>query len=121
METNECCPGGQCSPIARRDFLRLTALTTLGVASGPVLAQAQRLASFVPVEKGVVPELMLKGERAVYRGDELKTIGMPIGGICAGQVYLGGDGRLWLWDIFNQIKFGSVQQKVEYRGNTWDA
>ena len=37
----------------------------------------------------------------VYRGDELKTIGMPCGGIAAGQLYVRGDGTLANWWIAN--------------------
>ncbi|MFS4454946.1 GH116 family glycosyl hydrolase [Maribacter sp. 2304DJ31-5] len=33
--------------------------------------------------------------------EDLKYIGMPVNGICTGQIYLGGDGQLWNWDIFN--------------------
>ena len=42
-----------------------------------------------------------RGEPEVYTGKDLELIGMPVGGLCAGQLYLGGDGKLWHWDIFN--------------------
>jgi len=61
---------------------------------------------FVPVDKKLDPKwvaaLTARGGRTWYTGKDLKTIGMPIGGICAGQVYLLGDGRLGYWAIFNK-------------------
>lgn len=60
----------------------------------------------VPADKRLSPEwvkaLTARGSRELYRGTDLATLGMPIGGLCAGQLYLGGDGRLWHWDIFNR-------------------
>jgi non-lysosomal glucosylceramidase len=60
----------------------------------------------VPADKKLSPEwvksLTARGERTTYRGADLTKIGMPVGGVCAGQVYLGGDGKLWHWDIFNR-------------------
>lgn len=59
----------------------------------------------IPAEKGLAPawrrSLIERSEPGVARGSELRWIGMPVGGIGCGQVYLGGDGKLWLWDVFN--------------------
>ena len=96
---------------SRRDFLRLSALTAASVAMLrlPAMAGPFTRADFeklVPADKKLsetwVKSLFARGSRTVYRGTELEKIGMPIGGICAGQVYLGGDGKLWHWDIFNR-------------------
>ena len=51
--------------------------------------------------KAFVGSTDCKGERKVYKGDELYTIGMPVGGICAGQLYVRGDGTLANWWIAN--------------------
>jgi uncharacterized protein (DUF608 family) len=61
----------------------------------------------VPVDKklspGWVKSLFERGTPQIFRAEALKYIGMPVGGMGAGQLYLGGDGRLWHWDIFNEV------------------
>ena len=114
------CKSG-CNPgIDRRDFLRLAGVGSLGLYAGlPIMGgpfEASDFQDLVPADKKLSPEwvkaLFARGERTVYRGKELVKIAMPIGGICAGQLYLGGDGKLWHWDIFNQPMrtFGSHYQ-----------
>jgi uncharacterized protein (DUF608 family) len=111
MEDKPCSCGGNCSPnIDRRDFLRLAGVGSLGLFAGlPAMAGPFESADFndlVPADKKLSPawvkSLFERGVPQVYKGEELKYIGMPVGGICAGQMYLGGDGKLWHWDIFNK-------------------
>ncbi len=40
-------------------------------------------------------------QRIVYRGQALRAVAMPLGGIGAGQIALCGDGSLQQWEIFN--------------------
>ena len=95
----------------RREFLQLLGLGSLalvaesGFVAGPFAAEeAEQL---VPLDKKLSPEwvraLTSRGEPEVYHGAETALIGMPVGGLCAGQLYLGGDGKLWHWDLFNQV------------------
>lgn len=48
------------------------------------------------------PDLSARGAPRRLSGDELRYVGLPIGGVGCGQLYLGGDGRLWLWDVDNR-------------------
>ena len=111
-----------CLQYRRRDFLRMMGLGSLGLATSGSLGWAQNpppnLADLVPADKKLAPawidSLFERGQPEVYHGDDLKFIGMPVGGICAGQLYLGGDGKLWQWDIFN-IVYNSGCGGAHYR------
>jgi uncharacterized protein (DUF608 family) len=112
-DEKETCRSANCTckrGVSRREFLVIAGTGAAMAAAGmPAMAgpfEAKDFEKLVPADKKLSPEwvrsLFARGTPAVYRGKDLDLIGMPIGGICAGQVYLGGDGRLWQWDIFNQ-------------------
>ncbi len=107
MRKNRCGRGpARCCGATRRQVLKSAALLPgLPFIAGP-FSQSD-FEKLIPADKKLNPEwirsLTARGERAVYRGAELEKIGMPVGGICCGQLYIGGDGKLWHWDIFNKI------------------
>ena len=106
-----------CGPIGRREFIKLAGIASASLSAARAGSEAiagpfepnDTADHFVPADKKLkrewVEALFAKGERAWYRGRDLETIAMPVGGICAGQLYLVGDGRLMNWDIFNQPVF----------------
>jgi beta-glucosidase 2, glycosyl-hydrolase family 116 N-term len=113
-EADSDCTSSSCAcrpPVQRRQFIQMlggiTAATLLSPSqpmAGPF--EASDFVKLIPPNKKLsqdwIKSLSLRGQPTVYRGKDLETIGMPIGGIGAGLLYLGGDGRLWLWAVMNQ-------------------
>ena len=96
---------------SRREFLKHAGLAAGVLGFQPWKAMAgpftrEDFEQLIPADKKLSPDwvksLFARGTPEILRGSELKYVGMPVGGIGAGQLYLGGDGRLWHWDIFNQ-------------------
>jgi non-lysosomal glucosylceramidase len=133
-DRNQCdsvdCSCNSNTDLNRRKFLSLTmygaagamvSSSGLGVMAGP-FAENENL-STIPVDKKLSAEwiksLFERGKPEFYTSDrdELKYIGMPVGGVCCGQLYLGGDGSLWLWDIFQsryQSDYGGMSMGKNY-------
>ena len=75
----------------------------------------------VPADKKLDPawvkSLTARGAPAVYTDRKaLDHIGMPVGGLFTGTLYLGGDGRLWYWDVLNLAREGIAPRSVKYKG-----
>ena len=78
----------------------------------------------IPADKNLSPEwersLFERGAPRSYSGQALMNIGMPVGGITTGAlVYLGGDGKLWHWDIFNRPLNGVMPRMIQYKDRSW--
>ena len=118
----------ECSKIDRRGFMALAASGAAGVVLDgtvlPVIAGASQENEYlktIPFDKKLNPQwlasLAARGKRTVVTDPAaLQHIGMPIGGLFTGTLYLGGDGKLWLWDIFNRVVEGILPRQVKYKG-----
>lgn len=113
----------------RRNFIKKS-----GLATGSLLFSSNVLFSKtiapgdplhnIPADKGLDPAwvraLYERGAATTYlkSKNELKYIGMPAGGLHAGTVYLGGDGRLWLWGIYNDEREGIDPKTILWNDGT---
>ncbi|MCP4270520.1 MAG: hypothetical protein GY781_00935 [Gammaproteobacteria bacterium] len=133
-EKSSCCsPNVSCTPnVNRRQLLKgigagmasLSGAFSMPIMAGPFLANGDGSGlsgadSPIPLDKKLsadwVKSLYARGTATTYKGwEQLQYIGMPIGGISSGTVYIGGDGKLWVWDIFNENHEGVVPQVYKH-------
>jgi len=96
---------------SRRSFIKksILGLTVAGLPTLPVFAGPFRYdenGHLIPEDKKLseawIKSLYERGVPDVFKATEgeLKYIGMPVGGINCGQLYISGDGKLWMWHIF---------------------
>ena len=89
--------------------IELVVCSLLAASLGTAQAAGIRAGHVIPTDKGIsqkkIQRMFERGRPETYRGKELDTIGMPVGGIATGQLYLRGDGTLALWQIFNRHVF----------------
>jgi non-lysosomal glucosylceramidase len=127
MSKPRCCSDSQCKPSSRREFLKFTGIGAAAFFSprafaGPFTADPNAGTGLdakhpVPLDKKFsaawLASLTARGKPSSWTDwAALQHIGMPVSGIGTGTVYLGGDGRLWCWDIFNVPHEGAVPKSV---------
>src|SRR2546422_5737763 len=50
-----------------------------------------------------LPSAASRADRVVYRGEQLRAVAMPLGGIGAGAIALAGDGALRQWQVVHNV------------------
>ena len=91
----------------RRDFMEKIAVGTaalavigdLALAAAPGADDAVRLTPPKELPENAYPRTPPR----VYKGAHLEAVAMPIGGIGTGSIWLDGQGRLSVWQIFNNL------------------
>ncbi|MFB6453759.1 GH116 family glycosyl-hydrolase [Chitinophaga sp. Hz27] len=118
----------------RRKFLRQSSLAAaglltlqlprIGFARQPyhgVLNPVHNIPAIKNIDPAWLQTLYKRGHPTTYskQQNELQYIGMPAGGLHTGTVYMGGDGRLWLWGIYNDEREGVDPKTLSwYDGHT---
>ncbi len=120
FHSSGCCSSASAMP--RREFMKLSTLGATALAfpfMGCEPVSYTSTGHLIPADKMLsakwIKSLTERGIAEVFssKRDELKYVGMPIGGVGCGQLYISGDGRLWLWDIFqsNYEREGPAEEK----------
>ncbi|KAA3609505.1 MAG: hypothetical protein DWQ01_09235 [Planctomycetota bacterium] len=129
--TSGCCSSKDGGDLNRRSFLQAAAALAAGsldpgsptahFMAGPFFSPSNQDGPWIPADKKLSPgwraALTAKGEAEWLRGEALRFIGMPIGGVACGQLYLSGDGRLWRWEIFksnDHSDYGGMSMGIHY-------
>src|SRR5271165_3519517 len=91
--------------VDRRDFLKQAA----GAVGAAALPEPRHASAFAQESEG--KKEPSRAEAAVsyprrYRGQQLRMISFPLGGVAAGSIGLGGRGQLVNWEIFNRPNKG---------------
>ena len=109
--SKDCCCGGRCAEtpvveLSRREFLERMAVASAALSLAGEGAWAKTVEAMGPAPvtplKGPARKYPLTAPRT-YRGKNLEAIAMPIGGIGTGSLWLDGQGRLAVWQIFNNL------------------
>ena len=97
-------------PPGRRGFLKAVALAGVGqaAAQAPPKSPAPSAAPTAP-RPVALPRSSMRYPR-IYTGRQLAMLAMPLGGVAAGSISLGGRGQIRDWEIFNRPDKGRVPE-----------